>query len=117
MNSRIEIVIKDNSHSWVRISHGLNELVTDVNKDQDDNEQEISETKTETFALKTDVKVQAKPRRPSIFRSSTKIVPIRERMYNDIGGTKWQKDQTFFFGTENSLREQDGAIEFWRFER
>ena len=34
-------VSKDNSHSWVRISHGLNELVTNVN----DNEQETSEVK------------------------------------------------------------------------
>ena len=35
---RIESVNKDNSHSWVRISHGLNELVTNLNnKDQDDN--------------------------------------------------------------------------------
>ena len=27
---RIESVNKDNSHSWVRISHGLNKLVTDL---------------------------------------------------------------------------------------
>ena len=27
---RTESVNKDNSHSWVRISHGLNQLVTDV---------------------------------------------------------------------------------------
>ena len=42
---RIESVNKDNSHSWVRISHGLNKLVTDLsnNKDQDDNKQETSE--------------------------------------------------------------------------
>ena len=29
---RIESVNKDNSHSWVRISHGLNKLVTDLSK-------------------------------------------------------------------------------------
>ena len=42
---RIESVNKDNSHSSVRISHGLNKLVTDVsnNKEDDDNEQETSE--------------------------------------------------------------------------
>ena len=40
---RIESVNKDNSHSWVRLSHGLNKLVTDLsNKDDDDNEQETS---------------------------------------------------------------------------
>ena len=41
---RIMSVNKDNSHSRVRISHGLNKLVTNLNnKDQDDNEQETSE--------------------------------------------------------------------------
>ena len=40
---RIESVNKDNSHSWVRISHGLKKLVTDLsNKEDDDNEQETS---------------------------------------------------------------------------
>ena len=53
---RIESVNKDNSHSWVRISHGLNKLVTDlIDEKYDDNQQETSETKTEAFALKTDV--------------------------------------------------------------
>ena len=45
---RIESVNKDNSHSWVRISHGLNKLVTDlIDKEYDDNEQETSETKSD----------------------------------------------------------------------
>ena len=66
---RIESVNKDNSHSWVRISHGLNKLVTDLsNKEDDDNEQETSEMQFEEFALKTNVlafasrsKAKAKP--------------------------------------------------------
>ena len=53
---RIESVNKDNSHSWVRISHGLHRLVTDLsNKEDDDNEQETSEMKFEEFASKTNV--------------------------------------------------------------
>ena len=41
---RIKFVDKDHSHSWVRISHGFNKLVTDLNnKKHDDNEQETSE--------------------------------------------------------------------------
>ena len=40
---RIESVNNDNSPSWVRISHGLNKLVTDlIDKKYDDNEQETS---------------------------------------------------------------------------
>ena len=49
---RIESVNKDNAHSWVIISHGLNNL---SNKEDDDNEQETSEMKFEEFALKTTV--------------------------------------------------------------
>ena len=70
---RIESVNKDNSHSWVRLSHGLNKLVTDLsnNKEDDNNEQETSEMEFEDFALKKNVlafasrsKAKAKPRRP-----------------------------------------------------
>ena len=53
MEIRIESVNKDNSHSWVRISHGLNKLVTNLNnKDQDDNVQETSEMQFEDYALR-----------------------------------------------------------------
>ena len=77
---RIEFVNKDKSHSWVRISHGLNKLVTDlIDKEYEDNEQETSETKTELFALNTEVfafasrsKAKAKPRRLTSACSSTR---------------------------------------------
>ena len=53
MEIRIKTVKKDNSHSCVRISHGLNKLVTNLNnKDQDDNEQETSKMQFEECALK-----------------------------------------------------------------
>ena len=53
---RIESMNKDNSHLWVRISHGLNKLVTNLsNKEYDDNEQETSEMQIEDYALKTNV--------------------------------------------------------------
>ena len=54
---RIESLNKDNSHSCVRISHGLNMLVTDLSnkEDDDDNEQETSEMQFEDCALKTNV--------------------------------------------------------------
>ena len=68
---RIESIKKDHSHSWVRISHGLNKLVTDLsNMDHDDNEQETSEMQFEDCALKSIVlafasrsKAKAKPQR------------------------------------------------------
>ena len=58
----IESVNNDNSHSWVRISHGLNELVTEkIDREYDDNEQETSETKSEEFALLTNVLALCEP--------------------------------------------------------
>ena len=89
---RIESINKDHSHSWVRISHGLNKLVTDLsNKEHDDNEQKTSEMQFEDCALKSNVlafasrsKAKAKPRRRISASSSTKIVPIGERTWTDI---------------------------------
>ena len=73
---RIESMNKDHSHSWVRISHGLNKLVTNLN----DNEQETSEMQFEDYALKSNArafasrsKAKAKPQRRDSASSSTKM--------------------------------------------
>ena len=126
---RIESMNKDHSHSWVRISHGLNKLVTDLNnKDQDHNEQETSEMQFEDFALKTNVlvfasrsKAKTKPQRRISASSSTKTVPIGERTWTDI---EPQDYSPIDYPMPNKLtnllrhgslpREDDGAIEFWR---
>ena len=119
---RIESVNKDNSHSWVRISHGLNKLVTDlINKKYDDNEQETSTTKTEVFAFASRSKGKAKPRRPSTACSSSRTVHILERKWIDIEPGA-QFDQAHLVAKRlntllrhgESPREGDGAIEFWR---
>ena len=89
---RIDSLNMDHSHSLVRISHGLNKLVTDLNnKEHDDNEQETSEMQFEGYALKTNVlafasrsKAQAKPQRRISASSSTKTVPIGERKWTDV---------------------------------
>ena len=119
---RSESVNKDNSHSWVRISHGLNKLVTDlIDKEYDDNEQETSETKTEVFAFASRSKAKAKPRRLSTACSSSKTAPIPERIWIVIEPGA-QFDQAYPVAKRlNTLlrdgelpREEDGAIEFWR---
>ena len=82
---RIESVNNDISHSWVRISHGLNKLVTDlVDKEYEDNEQETSTTETDVFVIATRAKAKAKPKRPSTTCSSSRTFPIRERIWTDI---------------------------------
>ena len=119
---RIESVNKGNSHSWVRISHGLNNLATDsIDTEYDDNEQETSTTKTEVFAFGSRSKTKAKPRRLSTTCSSLRIVPILERTFIDIESGA-QSDQAYPMAKRLNtllrygelLREDDGAIEFWR---
>ena len=80
---RIKSMNKDDSHSWVRIYHGLNKLVTNLNN----NEQETSEKQFEEYALKLNAsafasrsKVKAKPRRRDPASSSTGTIPIEENL-------------------------------------
>ena len=126
---RNEDVNKDNSHSSVRISHGLKKLVTHlIDKENDDNEQETSKTKSEEFALKTNVlafasrsKAKAKPRRSTSAWSSTRTVPIGERTWTDVEPEDYSaiaypvsKQLSTLLRHGHLLREDDGAIKFWR---
>ena len=129
---RSESVNKDNSHSWVRISHGLNKLVTDLsnNKENDNNEQETSEMQFENFALKTNArasasrsKVKAKPQRRTLASSSTRTLPIRGRKCTDVEPEDYSpvdytvsKQLSTLLRHGHLPREDDGAIEFWRME-
>ena len=126
---RIESMNKDNSHSWVRISHGLNKLVTDlIDKEYDDNEQETSEMQFEEYALKLNAgdfasrsKAKAKPQRRDSASSSTRTIPIGERTWTDIEPGKQSLNvypvskKLIHLLRHGSLpRDNDGAIEFWR---
>ena len=126
---RIKCVNKDNSHSWVRISHGLNILVTNMNnKDQDGDEQETSEMQFEDYALKSNArdfasrtKAKAKPQRRTSASSSTKTIPIGERTWTDIEAQEYSlSDYPVSKKLINILRhgslprDTDGAIELWR---
>ena len=130
VESRMESVNKDNSHSWVRISHGLNKLVTDLidNKENDNNEQETSEMQFEDFALKTNVlafasrsKAKAKPQRRALASSSTRTLPIGETKWTDVEPEDYSpvaypvsKQLSALLRHGHLPREDDGAIEFWR---
>ena len=119
---RIQSVNQDNSHSWVRISHGLNKLVTDwIDKEYHDDEQETSTTKTEVFAFASRSKAKAKPRRPSTACSSSRTLTIFERPWIDIEPGVHFDHAYPVAKIINTLlrhgelpREEDGAIEFWR---
>ena len=126
---RIKSVNKDKSHSWVRISYGLNELVTNLNnKDQDDNEQETSEMQFEEYALKLNAadfasrsKAKEKPQRRDSASSSTRTILIGQRTWTDVEPGKYSlsdfpvsKKLIYLLRHGGLPRDNDGAIEFWR---
>ena len=78
---------RDNTHSWVRISHGSNKFVMNLSN----NEQEIPEGQLEEYALKLSAKdfacrskAKAKPQRRELAGSSPRMVPIGRRNWIDI---------------------------------
>ena len=89
---RIWSLREDNTHSWVRISHGSNKFVMNLNN----NEQEIPEVQLEEYALKLSAKdfacrskAKAKPPRRELAGSSPRIVPIERRNWFDIEPGKY----------------------------
>ena len=84
---RIMSLNRDNTHSWVRNTHGSNKLVTNLNN----SEQVIPEVQLEEFSLKLDAKdfacrskAKAKSRRREPAGSSPRTVPIGERTWTDV---------------------------------
>ena len=84
---RITSMNEDNSHSWVRISHGSSTLLTNLNN----SEQETSEVQLEEYALKLNAsdfacrsKAKAKPQRREPADSSTRAIRIGGRTWTDV---------------------------------
>ena len=78
---RIKSVNKDNSHSWVRISHGLNKLVTNLNN----NEQETSEMQFEEYALKLNAGDLCKPIKGQRKTTKTRFCQLIHKNYTYWG--------------------------------
>ena len=83
---RIWSLNKDNTHSWVRISHGSNKFVMNLNN----NGTEIPEHQLEEYAIKLNAKdfacrskAKAKPQRRDPAGSSPRIVSIERRNWID----------------------------------
>ena len=123
---RIWSLNRDNTHPWVRISHGATKLVTNLNN----SEQETSEVQFKEYALKLDAsdfacrsKAKAKPQRRELAGPSTRTIPIGERTWTDVEPGEYSlsdyavsKKLIHRLRHGNLPRENDGAIEFWRIE-
>ena len=115
----------DNTHSWVRISHGSNMFVMNLNNNKTD----IPEVQLEEYAFKLDAKdfacqskAKAKPQRREPAGSSPRTVPIGKRTWTDVEPGKYsfsdfevsKKVMYLRRHSQHVHREEDGAVQFWR---
>ena len=80
---RISSVNRDNSHSWVRISHGSNKFVMNLTN----NEQEIPEVQLEEHALKLNAKDFARRSKAKSKSTKTRICQLFPR-----NNSYWEKN-------------------------
>ena len=78
---------EDNTHSWVRISHGSNKFVMDSNNNdtespQDQPEEQALQLKVKDFAYRS--KAKAKPQRREPAGYSPSIIPMNARNWIDF---------------------------------
>ena len=85
---RIWSLRKDNSQSWVRISHGSNKFVVDSNNNNNTEvsdelpEEQASQLKVKDFAARSKAKAKPQRREPV---DSPSIMPMNERKWIHIG--------------------------------
>ena len=122
---RIWSLSGDNTHSWVRISHGSNKFVMDSNI----NDTEVPEDQLEEHALQLDAKdfacrskAKAKPQRRKLADSSSGTIPMNQRNWTDVepGKHSLYADEVskkvihLLRHSQQVHREGDGAVHFWR---
>ena len=115
----------DDTHSWVRISHGSNKLVMDSNN----NDTEVPEDQSEDKCYKLNVKdfayrskAKAKPQRREPAGYSPSIIPMNVK--NSIGIEPGKHSLSAYEISKKVIhlprhsqqvqREEDGAVHFWR---
>ena len=115
----------DNTHSWVRISHGSNKFLMNLNN----NETEIPEDQLEEYALELSAKdfacrskAKAKPQRREPAGSSPTIIPVERRNWIDTEPGKFSLSEYevsknvihLLRHSQKVHRQHDGAVQFWR---
>ena len=121
---RIWSLSQDNSHSWVRISHGSNKFVVDSNYNNtevpaDLPEEQTSQSSVKNFAARS--KAKAKPQKRELVELPSTI-PMNERKWIDIEPAESslsayevsKKVINLLRHCQTIQREDDGAVQFWR---
>ena len=121
---RIWSLSKDNTQSWVRISHGSIKSVTDSHNNDTESPEDLpveqaSQLKIKDFAARSKAKAKPQRREPDYLQS---IIPMNERKRIDIE----PRDSSFsayeiskkvinlLRHSQTVQREDDGATHFWR---
>ena len=115
----------DNTHSWVRISHGSNKFVIDSNNNdtevpEDHLEEHASHLDAKDFACRSKAKTKPQRRKPA--DSSSGTIPMNQRNSIDIEPGKYslsadevsKKVIHLLRHTQEVHREEDGSVHFWR---
>ena len=86
---RIMSLSRDNTDSWVRISHGSNKFVNnhDTETPEDQLEEQALQLNAKYFV--SQAKAKAKPQRRELAGSSSRLVPMDERNWIDIEPGKY----------------------------
>ena len=121
---RIWSLSEDNTHSWVRISHGSIKFVIDSNNNDKESpedlpEEQASQLKVKNFAARSMAKAKPQRREPV---DSPSIIPMNERKWIDIepGNSSLsayeisKKVIRLLRHSQTVQREEDGAVQFWR---
>ena len=121
---RIWSLSQDNSHSWVRISHGSNKYVVDSNYNNtevpaDLPEEQASQSSVRVVAARS--KAKAKPQKRETVESPS-IIPMNERKWIDIEPAESSLSEydlsmkvvNLLRHCQTIQREDDGAVQFWR---
>ena len=110
---RIWSLNRDNTHSWVRISHGSNRFVVNLNN----NETEVPGAQLEEYALKLDAKdfacrskAKAKPQRRELAGSSPRTVSIGKRTWTDVEPGKYSFSDYEVSKQEEEIRKNSSTI-------
>ena len=124
MKIRIWSLSEDNSQSWVRISHGSNKFVIDLNHNNtevpaDLPVEQAPQLIVKDFAARSKGKAKPQRREPVVLSS---IIPMNERKWIDIepGDSSLsayeisKKVINLLRHSQTVQREDDGAVQFWR---
>ena len=117
---------QDNSQSWVRISYGTIKHVVESIQDNteipaDPQEERVPQTNIKVVAARS--KAKAKPQ-PRVLVGTTATIPMHERRWIDIEPSEQnlasydlsKKVINLLRHNQTVQREEDGAIEFYKFK-